>query len=133
MAHGHQGGCGVALLGIMRNMEATMVYWGYKGIMENQMETTIIYWGSMGIMENQMETTIIYWGSMGIMENQMETITLNPKPYSTLGYQAVAEWQLSYAVAGIGLTGTEAACTCWQFTLDLLKPGDGTGRKLGCC
>ena len=26
-------------------MEATIVYWGYLGIMENKMEATIIYWG----------------------------------------------------------------------------------------
>ena len=37
-------------------MEATIVYWGYIGVMENKMETTII--------ENQMEKK---------MENEMET------------------------------------------------------------
>ena len=26
--------------------------------MENQMETTIVYWGYIGIMEKKMETTI---------------------------------------------------------------------------
>ena len=30
--------------------------------MENQMETTIVYGVYIGIMENQMETTIVYWG-----------------------------------------------------------------------
>ena len=32
-------------------MEATIVYWGYIGIMENKMEATIVYWGYIGIME----------------------------------------------------------------------------------
>ena len=26
-------------------MEATVVYWGYIGIMEKKMEATIVYWG----------------------------------------------------------------------------------------
>ena len=39
-------------------MEATIVYWGYIGIMENKMEATIVYWGYIGIMEKKMETTI---------------------------------------------------------------------------
>ena len=39
-------------------MEATVVYWGYIGIMENKMEATIVYWGHIGIMEKKMETTI---------------------------------------------------------------------------
>ena len=33
------------------------------GIMEKNMETTIIHWGYIGIVEKKMETTIIYWGS----------------------------------------------------------------------
>ena len=33
--------------------------------MENEMETTIVYWGYIGIMENEMETTIVYWGYIG--------------------------------------------------------------------
>ena len=32
-------------------------------IMENQMETTIVYWGYNGIMEKKMETT----GILGVM------------------------------------------------------------------
>ena len=39
---------------------ATIVYWGYIGIMEKKMETTIVYWGYVGIMEKKMETTIVY-------------------------------------------------------------------------
>ena len=27
--------------------------------MENRMEATIVYWGYMGMMENRMETTIV--------------------------------------------------------------------------
>ena len=41
-------------------MEATIVYWGYIGIMENKMEATIVCWGYIGIMENKMEATIVY-------------------------------------------------------------------------
>ena len=43
-----------------KNMETTIVYWGYIGIMEKKMETTIVYWGYIGIMEKKMETTIVY-------------------------------------------------------------------------
>ena len=32
-------------------MEATIVYWGYIGVI-------------LGIMENKMETTIVHWGYM---------------------------------------------------------------------
>ena len=28
--------------------------------MENELETTMLYWGYTGIMENKMETTIVY-------------------------------------------------------------------------
>ena len=31
------------------------------GIMQKEMETTIVYWGYIGIMEKKMETTIAYW------------------------------------------------------------------------
>ena len=41
-------------------LEATVVYWGYIGIMEKKMETTIVYWGYSGIMEEKMQTTIYY-------------------------------------------------------------------------
>ena len=39
--------------------------------MEKEMETTIVYWGYIGIMEEEMETTIAYWGYMGIMEKKI--------------------------------------------------------------
>ena len=39
-------------------MEATIVYWGYIGIMEKKMETTIVYWVYIGIMEKKMESTM---------------------------------------------------------------------------
>ena len=29
------------------------------GIMEKEMETTIVYWGYIGVMEKKMETTIV--------------------------------------------------------------------------
>ena len=29
-------------------MEATIMYWGYIGIMEKKMEATIMYWGYIG-------------------------------------------------------------------------------------
>ena len=38
-------------------MEATIVYWGYLGMMEKKVETTILYWGYVGIMEKKMKTT----------------------------------------------------------------------------
>ena len=41
-------------------MEATIVYWGYIGTMENRMEAAIVYWGYIGIMENRMEAAIVY-------------------------------------------------------------------------
>ena len=37
-------------------MEATIVYWGYIGIME----TALVYYGYMGRMKKKMETTIVY-------------------------------------------------------------------------
>ena len=30
--------------------------------MEKQMETTILYWGYIGIMDKKMEATILDWG-----------------------------------------------------------------------
>ena len=33
--------------------------------MENKMEATIVYWGYIGILENKMEATIVYWGYIG--------------------------------------------------------------------
>ena len=42
-------------------METTIVYRDYK------MEATIVYWGYIGIMENKIENTIAYWGYIGIM------------------------------------------------------------------
>ena len=33
--------------------------------MENQVETTIVYWGYIGMMENRMETAIVCWGYTG--------------------------------------------------------------------
>ena len=39
-------------------MEATIVSWGYLGIMENEMETTIVYGGYIRIMEKNMKATI---------------------------------------------------------------------------
>ena len=36
----------------MRVCLASLVYWGYIGIMENKLETTI-YWGDIGVMENK--------------------------------------------------------------------------------
>ena len=45
-----------------KTMEATIVFWGYIGIMEKTMEATIVFWGYIGIMEKKMETTIVYWG-----------------------------------------------------------------------
>ena len=54
--------------GIMeKEMETTMVHWGYIGAMKNKMGTTIVPWGYIGIMENKMETTIVYWDYIGIM------------------------------------------------------------------
>ena len=35
-----------------KNMQTTIVYWGYAGMMEKKMESTIVYWGYVGIMEN---------------------------------------------------------------------------------
>ena len=56
-----------------KRMETTIVYWGYIGTMEKRMETTIVYCGCIGIMEKKMETTRVYWGFIGIMEKKMET------------------------------------------------------------
>ena len=53
-------------------MEATIIYQGYIGIMENKMEATIMYRGYIGIMENKMEASIVYRGCIEIMENKME-------------------------------------------------------------
>ena len=33
--------------------------------MEKKMEATIVYWGYIGIMEKRMEATIVYWGYIG--------------------------------------------------------------------
>ena len=44
--------------GMEKTMEATIVYWGYIGIMEKKMETPTKYWGYFGIMQKKMETTI---------------------------------------------------------------------------
>ena len=61
-------------IGIMeKKMEATIVYWGYIGIMDKKMEATIAYWGYIGKMEKKMETTIVYWGCIGKIEKKMET------------------------------------------------------------
>ena len=40
-------------------MEATIVCWGYTGIMENKMAATLVHWGYNGIMKNKMETTLV--------------------------------------------------------------------------
>ena len=64
---------------VEKKMEATIVYWGYMGIMEKKMEATIVYWGYMGIMEKKMEATIVYWGY--IDDNGKE----NGSYYSILG------------------------------------------------
>ena len=50
-----------------KKIEATMVHWGYIGIMEKNMETTVVYWVYMGIMEKKMESTIIYGLYIGIV------------------------------------------------------------------
>ena len=47
--------------------------------MEKKMEATIVYWGYIGIMEKRMEATIVYWGYIGIMEKK------NGSYYSILG------------------------------------------------
>ena len=50
--------------------------------MENKIEATIVHWGYTGIMEKKMETTIVHWGYVGIKDNKLETII------SGLGFQA---------------------------------------------
>ena len=35
--------------------------------MEKKVEATIVYWGYLGIMENEMETTGVYRGHVRIM------------------------------------------------------------------
>ena len=47
--------------------------------MDKQMDTTLVYWGFIGIMEEKMETTIMYWGYIG--NNGKE----NENYYGTLG------------------------------------------------
>ena len=39
-----------------------------------EMETTIVYWGYIGIMEKKMETTVVYWGYIGIMEKKWKLL-----------------------------------------------------------
>ena len=65
-------------------MKTTIVCWDKIGIME-KMETTTVYWGNRGIKENEMETTIVYWGNIGIMEKKR-------KCYSILGSKGLAAW-----------------------------------------
>ena len=48
-------------------METTIVYWGYKVILEKKMETTIVYWGYIRVMEKKMESTFVCWGYIGII------------------------------------------------------------------
>ena len=48
--------------------ETSLVSWHKQE--DKNVETTIVYWGYIGIMENEMETTIVYC---------IDTHILNPK------------------------------------------------------
>ena len=67
----------VPVMGMETQMETTILYWGYIGIMEKKMETTILYWGYIGIIEKKMETTILDWGYMNSLKGQGPRVLAN--------------------------------------------------------
>ena len=56
-------------------METTTVYWGNRGIKENEMETTIVYWGNIGIMEKK-KKILLYLGVKGFGRMALKKIQL---------------------------------------------------------
>ena len=46
----------------------------YIGIIGKNMEATVLFWGYMRIMETKMEATILFWGYVGIMDKQIVTL-----------------------------------------------------------
>ena len=58
---------------------ATIIYWGYIGIVENEMETAVIYWGYIGIMEKERTMKSSSWA-----EFPRRTSKPKPKPRKKL-------------------------------------------------
>ena len=51
-------------IGVMENMDTTIIHWGPIGKVGKKMKTTGVCWGSIGITDNKLEISKVYGPSL---------------------------------------------------------------------